>query len=117
MADLFTPPKSKSNALRKACCCNWGHACSQLTTFFIQHKQHPMCGLAVVNYSDSCNFHNFLRAAINYMKIPKSVQDAWEQQYAKHKEDASKPPRVTIARHHLPLKNVSTFKDREISCM
>ena len=104
MADLFTPPKSKSNASRKSCCCHWGDNCCQLATFFSNYKDHPLRGEVNLRYSDSCGFHNILRAAVNFLKIPRPQLREWEEQYNQHLADDKKPlPRIRIARHHFPL--------------
>jgi len=55
---LFTPPPTKSNAVKKACCCDWGDKCSEFKAFFDKNKRE-LGKVVEVRYADTCNFLNF----------------------------------------------------------
>ena len=121
---FFTPPSSKSSAERKACCCNWGDSCCHLTTFFSKQKDHPWNGIIQLKYSNSCDFQNFLHGAANFLRIPRSTLEEWQQQFDQHHNEKTaaatptKPttivPRITISRFHFDIDLVGFIKAREI---
>lgn len=100
---LFTPPPSKSNAQKKACVCHWGDKCSQFKTFFDKNKSE-LGEIIEVRYSDTCNFVNFYRAAIYFLRIPKKIQQELKQQYEEYKagQNNGRCPRINIAKFHFP---------------
>mmetsp|Transcript_10306 Transcript_10306/g.17523 ORF Transcript_10306/g.17523 Transcript_10306/m.17523 type:complete len:344 (-) Transcript_10306:711-1742(-) len=105
---LFTPPTTKSNAEKKACCCDWGDKCSEFKTFFDKIKRE-LGQVVEVRYSNTCKFHNFLHAAAHFLHIPQSQQREWKTQYDKHVADktnnispAATCPRITIVKFHFP---------------
>ncbi|KAL7456981.1 hypothetical protein ACHAWC_008439 [Mediolabrus comicus] len=81
---FFSPPATKSNADKKSCPCGWGDECSEFVTFFNKNN-HELGKYVEVMFSDSCNFVNFYRGAINFLHIPEWKQQEIEEQYDKHK--------------------------------
>jgi hypothetical protein len=65
-----------------------------------------------VRYSDSCNFVNFYRAAINFLGISEKKQQELKEEYDKHKADPKNIPcpRLRIPKFHFPLILALTTK-------
>jgi hypothetical protein len=107
----FCPPTTKSNAEKKACPCNGGDKCSQFRTFF-KSNSSELGEFAVIRYSDSCNFVNFYRAAINFLGISEKKQQELKEEYDKHKADPKNIPfpRLRIPKFHFPFILALTTK-------
>ena len=106
----FTPPKSKSNAFRKKCICDWGDKCCELTRFF-DKEDHPLGGFVDIRYcKNSCNFLNAWHSICNILHVPKRTQDSLKSQYEQWAADPnakkSGQPRIKIAKLHYPLEIV-----------
>lgn len=109
---LFTPPKTKSNDVRKQCICNWGDKCCEFNTFF-NNRNHHLGDFVYLRYSDSCDFQNAWRAICHLFQVPKSTRDEFKRRYDNWKLDPTshdKPKRILIAKFHYPEPFVTREK-------
>ena len=100
----FTPPKSKSNAERQSCPCNWGDEYCRLKTFFDGHN-HALGGFVETKFSDSCNIQKYLHGVYSFLRVPGSVQRKNSVDFEQWNSDRNNftQPHIRVTKHHFPL--------------
>ena len=100
------PPKSKSNANRKQCICDWGDACPQFKTFF-DKEEHELGGeFFDLWLTNTCDSQNAFAGICSFLHVSQKEKDEIKeklQSWEKGGKQQKDKPRIKVAKHHYPL--------------